>query len=184
MRQGGDDKAGNPLYETNQSQLSAPDSPGRYAAPPSASHAQSQLSARSRQESAQEFPAANPLFTGGGKGLLDSDDDVSFVWWWRGECHKSPGVKAGISPSRRVLPHLSSTPLQFVDASGAVANPMYQSARATASGDDLMATADSMGGDYGGGDAAATTAAAASRPSGSGQVRAVGGGRVGGQLYV
>ena len=37
--------------------------------------------------------------------------------------------------------------LQMVDASGAMANPMYQSA--TGSQEDLMATADSMGGEYG-----------------------------------
>jgi hypothetical protein len=32
-----------------------------------------------RQESAKEFPAANPLFADGGRSLLDDDDDEDDV---------------------------------------------------------------------------------------------------------
>lgn len=125
----------NPLYETNQSQLSAPDSPGAYgdataaAAGAGTSVGASMMSARSRQESAKEFPASNPMFDQG----IESDEDA-------------------------------------VDASGAMANPMYQSAHSgpmgsSRTGDDIMATASSMGdGEYG--EAAAGGSAA---PRGSGQ---------------
>lgn len=63
----------------------------------------------------------------------------------------------------------------MADATGAMANPMYQSAHsgaASSSRADLMATASSMGdGEYGDAAAAAEapTTAAAARPSSSGQ---------------
>lgn len=125
----------NPMYETNQSQLSAPGSPGGYGGPTdsaaaSAAPPSTMMSARSRQESAKEFPASNPMFAAG----FESEEE------------------------------------EMYDASGNVANPMYQSARSamTGSRDDLMATADSMGGEYGDA-AAAAPAAAGARGSSSGQ---------------
>jgi hypothetical protein len=57
-------------------------------------------------------------------------------------------------------------PPQMVDASGAMANPMYQSAQSGQSREDIYASAGSMGGDYG---AAAPTAAGPAGGSSSGQ---------------
>lgn len=131
VRPGGDEGA-NPLYATNNSQLSAPDSPGGYAAaaaaqPGGGASQQSQMmSARSRQESARDGVTSNPIFTDTG---ISSDDEM-------------------------------------VDASGAMANPMYQSAQSGQSREDIYASAGSMGGDYG---AAAPTAAGPAGGSSSGQ---------------
>jgi hypothetical protein len=47
------------------------------------------------------------------------------------------------------FPSICAALQQVVDASGAMANPMYQSAGGGKEEEDLMATADSMGGDYG-----------------------------------
>lgn len=56
----------------------------------------------------------------------------------------------------------------MVDASGAAANPLYQSAHSNAAGStgDIMNTASSMGGEYG---ATEAPAAAAAPPRASGQ---------------
>lgn len=130
-----DDKGANPLFDTNQSQLSAPDDSGYGDVPAAgagavgASVPASFVSTQSRKESSQEFPKANPLFSGGNV-LTDSDDD------------------------------------EMVDATGAMANPMYQSAHSgiTGSQQDIMGTASSMGGDYG-----EAEAPGGAQPSASGQ---------------
>ena len=86
-------------------QLSAPDSPGAYAR----SQATTAATAQSKQESAREFPAANPLFKGG--GIMDSEDDVrrgpggSCCWVGRvGLLSLKSGSQAWDGPRQRSRP--------------------------------------------------------------------------------
>ena len=62
-------------------------------------------------------------------------------------CQLLPTLPLPFTPA---LPPPRAHAVQMQDASGAMANPMYQSARSGMTGtEDIMRTADSMGGDYG-----------------------------------
>lgn len=99
----------NPLYDTNTSQLSAPGDTTYEGAPrPPLSSVPGSVAAAVAAESAREFPAANPLFSGGGAGLLDTSESL--------------------------------------DAGGGQgANPLFQGQHR----DDLLASGDKLGGHYG-----------------------------------